>query len=183
MPRDTAFQPANTQGILTAPKNSAATLPSSPARAFPLDVLRRHRLVYQSLAEHKLADCAINYVGTCLFEGTNVPEGRGTTQPFSDRRPLDNNRKLLDGMSLPDSTALFSVRLVYPIRQYRASAAGRSPLTDRGRYQPFELALRLLDGYAPNSTNSVDRLHRPALATTACAPSISAEPRSTGFLQ
>ena len=27
-------------------------------------------------------DSAILYIGTCLFEGTNVSEGRGTTQPF-----------------------------------------------------------------------------------------------------
>ena len=27
-------------------------------------------------------DCALIYVGTCLFEGTNVSEGRGTTKPF-----------------------------------------------------------------------------------------------------
>lgn len=27
-------------------------------------------------------DCALLYVGTCLFEGTNVSEGRGTTRPF-----------------------------------------------------------------------------------------------------
>ena len=27
-------------------------------------------------------DTALAYIGTCLFEGTNVSEGRGTTQPF-----------------------------------------------------------------------------------------------------
>ena len=27
-------------------------------------------------------DCALIYVGTCLFEGTSVSEGRGTTKPF-----------------------------------------------------------------------------------------------------
>ena len=27
-------------------------------------------------------DSAINYIGTCLFEGTNISEGRGTTHPF-----------------------------------------------------------------------------------------------------
>ena len=27
-------------------------------------------------------DTALVYIGTCLFEGTNVSEGRGTTQPF-----------------------------------------------------------------------------------------------------
>jgi uncharacterized protein YbbC (DUF1343 family) len=28
------------------------------------------------------ADCALPYAGTCLFEGTNVSEGRGTSSPF-----------------------------------------------------------------------------------------------------
>lgn len=27
-------------------------------------------------------DCAMCYIGTCIFEGTNVSEGRGTTMPF-----------------------------------------------------------------------------------------------------
>jgi uncharacterized protein YbbC (DUF1343 family) len=28
------------------------------------------------------AECALAYAGTCLFEGTNISEGRGTSSPF-----------------------------------------------------------------------------------------------------
>lgn len=40
-------------------------------------------------------DSAISYIGTCIFEATNVSEGRGTTKPFS-----------LVGAPYVDSTAL-----------------------------------------------------------------------------
>ena len=46
-------------------------------------LLRRHRAaVGAALAEHADADTALVYPGTCMFEGTNLSEGRGTTRPF-----------------------------------------------------------------------------------------------------
>jgi len=95
-------------------------------------------------------DCAINYVGTCLFEGTNVSEGRGTTQPFSlIGAPWINNRKLLDGMSGYgfDGVVLRPAWFTPQYGKYKGERCEgvQIHITDRGRYQPFELALRLLD--------------------------------------
>ncbi len=43
---------------------------------------------------------AINYIGTCLIEATNVSEGRGTTRPFDIvGAPFINSAKLCDEMN------------------------------------------------------------------------------------
>jgi len=44
-------------------------------------------------------DCAINYIGTCIFEATNISEGRGTTRPFDlVGAPFVNSYKMLEYM-------------------------------------------------------------------------------------
>ena len=45
-------------------------------------------------------DCAMCYIGTCVFEGTNVSEGRGTTLPFQMiGAPWINGRELAKRMN------------------------------------------------------------------------------------
>ncbi len=95
-------------------------------------------------------ETAINYIGTCLFEGTNLSEGRGTTHPFE----------------LIGAPWLRSESLCYKINNYGfegvlfrraffrptfSKYAGelcegfQLHITDREKYQPFAVALRIID--------------------------------------
>jgi uncharacterized protein YbbC (DUF1343 family) len=95
-------------------------------------------------------DCAINYVGTCLFEATNVSEGRGTTQPFSlIGAPWIDNRVLTEGMK---EYGFEGVHLrpawftpLYGKYKGERCEGVQIHITDRGRYQPFEFAVRMID--------------------------------------
>jgi uncharacterized protein YbbC (DUF1343 family) len=45
-------------------------------------------------------NCAINYIGTCLIEATNISEGRGTTRPFDIvGAPFIDSAKLCEEMN------------------------------------------------------------------------------------
>ncbi|MGI6742876.1 MAG: DUF1343 domain-containing protein [Eubacteriales bacterium] len=95
-------------------------------------------------------DCAINYVGTCLFEATNVSEGRGTTQPFSlIGAPWIDNRVLTEGMKEYGFEGVY-LRPAWFTPLYGKYKGERCEgvqihITDRGRYQPFEFAVRMID--------------------------------------
>lgn len=48
-------------------------------------------------------DSALLYIGTCLFEGTNISEGRGTTRPFEQvGAPFINARRLQESLARRD---------------------------------------------------------------------------------
>ncbi len=95
-------------------------------------------------------DCALNYIGTCLFEGTNVAEGRGTTQPFSMiGAPWMDNRVLISAM---DEYGFEGVSLrpawftpLYGKYKGERCEGVQIHITDRSRYQPFEFAVRMID--------------------------------------
>lgn len=89
------------------------------------------------------------YPGTCLLEGTNVSEGRGTTRPFEmigapwlDGRELSER---LNGRKLP---GLRTVPLYYTptFSKYEKELCGgiRLFVTDPGAYRPVETGLVLL---------------------------------------
>ena len=91
-------------------------------------------------------------MGTCLFEGTNLNEGRGTETPFAliGAPWLDAAAvaKTMDGMRLP------GVRFE-PITMTVAPAAAKFPgqtiqgirfdITDRQSYRPVRTSLLLID--------------------------------------
>jgi uncharacterized protein YbbC (DUF1343 family) len=95
------------------------------------------------------ADTALLYCGTCLFEGTNVSEGRGTTRPFEMiGAPWLNpytlaeemNRKSLDGV-------LFRPVYFQPVfSKHEGAICGGVQLhvKDRRKIRPFECGLQLL---------------------------------------
>ncbi len=93
---------------------------------------------------------ALVYIGTCLFEGTNLSEGRGTTKPFETigapwlkpRQVIEQIKKLdLDG---------FVLRETYFIPSFSKHAgelcAGiQIHVLDRESFAPFTLGVYLVD--------------------------------------
>lgn len=96
-----------------------------------------------------LATCEV-YPGTCLFEGTNMSEGRGTAHPFewigapwADGRALaaELNARGLPGVRFREThfAPTFS-------KHTGVDCAGVQPhVTDRYRLRPFEMGLHMID--------------------------------------
>jgi uncharacterized protein YbbC (DUF1343 family) len=95
-------------------------------------------------------DAALLYPGTCLFEGTNVSEGRGTTKPFEligapwlDAEALADT---LNRQKLPGITARPAC-----FQPWAGKFAGefcrgvQLHVTNRGEARPVEAALRALE--------------------------------------
>ncbi len=95
-------------------------------------------------------DSALTYVGTCLFEGTNVSEGRGTTKPFElVGAPWLNHDKVLAVIS-QDALAGCHLRPcwyqpVYSKYQNEICAGFQIHITDRAAFRPFSAGVALLD--------------------------------------
>lgn len=94
------------------------------------------------------ASAAINYIGTCIFEATNVSEGRGTTRPFDlIGAPFVNGKKLYDEMvsyKLPGVV----FRRAYFTPQFNKHAGVvcegvELHVTDRRDYDPVLTAIHL----------------------------------------
>lgn len=95
-------------------------------------------------------DSCLCYIGTCLAEGTNLSEGRGTTKPFeligapwlSAKRIADElNERNLPGVRLRSCyfTPTFSKHAGELCRGVALH------ITDRDAFRPFETAIRLFD--------------------------------------
>ena len=98
-------------------------------------------------------DCALIYAGTCLFEGTNVSEGRGTTKPFElfgapwlDSAALRRElTELGDAGVLPG--CLFRETAFTPTFSKYAGELCRGiqiHMTDRRTYRPFDTGVYAL---------------------------------------
>jgi uncharacterized protein YbbC (DUF1343 family) len=95
-------------------------------------------------------DTALVYPGMCLFEATNVSEGRGTTRPFEifgapwiDARDLCSQ---LNGESLPG--VFFREAYFQPTFQKYGSqlcAGAQIHVPDRRAFQPFRTAVAILN--------------------------------------
>lgn len=93
-------------------------------------------------------NCAINYIGSCIYEGTNLSEGRGTTRPFDwIGAPFVDEKALLRDMkalSLPGVT--FRAMTFTPMFNKHAGQTCRGVelhITDRNAYRPFETMLHM----------------------------------------
>ncbi len=92
-------------------------------------------------------DTALVYVGTCLLEGTNLSEGRGTTKPFEMfGAPWMRPRDVIEKIGKQDG-CLF--RETYFTPQFSKHAgllcAGlQLHVTDRASFRPFDVGVRLL---------------------------------------
>ena len=91
---------------------------------------------------------AINYIGTCIFEATNISEGRGTTRPFDlIGAPFVNSRRLCDEMqALRLPGVVFRRAWFTPMFQKHAGTVCEGVelhITDRMAYSPIETMLGL----------------------------------------
>ncbi|MEV5878215.1 DUF1343 domain-containing protein [Streptomyces sp. NPDC052101] len=122
-------------------------------------------------------DTALVYSGTCMFEGTNVSEGRGTTRPF----------ELLGAEGLDGRWAAAANELALPGVRFReayfaptfSKFAGRTVggvqihVHDRAAYDPVRTGIALLvtvrkvwHGFAWRSDNWIDKLTGSARVRT-----------------
>lgn len=94
-------------------------------------------------------DTAFIYIGTCVFEGTNLSEGRGTTKPFEIiGAPWLNNRELVSKMNAKGYQGVM-FREVYfnPIFSKHANNLCKGVqihVTDRNICDPFIIGIDLL---------------------------------------
>lgn len=97
-------------------------------------------------------DTALTYPGMCLFEGTNVSEGRGTTRPFELLgAPWIDPEALTDRLaaaSLP-GVAFRPLRFQPTFNKWKDQSIGGLQLhiTDRRAFLPFRTGLVLLKEY------------------------------------
>jgi uncharacterized protein YbbC (DUF1343 family) len=101
-------------------------------------------------------ETALIYPGTCLFEGTNISEGRGTTRPFETiGAPWIDPEALRDDLSARDlGGVIFSVSDFTPAFSAFAGEACRGVqlhLTDPGRFRPLYVAVHVLDAVRRHS--------------------------------
>ncbi|GAA0456257.1 DUF1343 domain-containing protein [Streptomyces sp. NPDC046215] len=114
-------------------------------------------------------DTALVYAGTCLFEGTNLSEGRGTTRPFEllgaegiDRRWADAANALeLPGVRFREAYAV----PVFSKFQGRTIGGVQLHVHDRRAYDPVRTGIALLvtakrvwSGFAWRPDGWIDRL-------------------------
>jgi uncharacterized protein YbbC (DUF1343 family) len=97
-------------------------------------------------------DTATVYPGTCLFEGTNVSEGRGTTHPFEFiGAPWANGHELaaeLNALKLPG--VRFRPIHFEPTFSKHAGQACHGVqvhVVNRDRFRPFETGLHMLSAF------------------------------------
>ncbi|MDE0017846.1 MAG: DUF1343 domain-containing protein [Candidatus Poribacteria bacterium] len=96
---------------------------------------------------------AVLYPGLCLFEGTNMSEGRGTTKPFEYiGAPWCNGERwaeLLNNCQLPGvrfRPVVFTPAPVAETTKYAKQTCGGVAIhiTDRTQFRPIETALQML---------------------------------------
>ncbi len=92
------------------------------------------------------------YPGGCLFEGTNLSEGRGTTRPFEIvGAPWLSADEAADAANALDLTGVvFRPHVFRPTFQKHAGktcGGVQAHVTDRGAFRPFEAYLRLLKAF------------------------------------
>jgi uncharacterized protein YbbC (DUF1343 family) len=92
---------------------------------------------------------AINYIGTCLIEATNVSEGRGTTRPFDIvGAPFIDSRELCDEMNSYGIEGVFFSRAYFTpmFNKWKdlACEGVQFNITDRTAYDPHAAGIYLL---------------------------------------
>jgi uncharacterized protein YbbC (DUF1343 family) len=95
-------------------------------------------------------DTATVYPGQCLFEGTNLSEGRGTTRPFElIGAPYIESWKLVDALNAKHlSGVAFREAYFQPtFSKYTNQSVGGLQIyvTNREAYQPVRTALTIID--------------------------------------
>ncbi len=117
-----------------------------------------HRSLYADETDHLWVNpspnipsvsCAVNYIGTCIFEATNISEGRGTTRPFDlIGAPFVDENKFYDYMTAQKlDGAVFRKAHFTPGFNKHAGETCHGievHITDREQYRPIKTGLHLL---------------------------------------
>lgn len=95
-------------------------------------------------------DAALVYIGTCSFEGTNISEGRGTTQPFQQiGAPFLDGAELEKRMAAHKLSGLHFRRVsfcpTFSKHQGQLCRGVQMHVTDRAACDPVKAGLILMD--------------------------------------
>lgn len=93
-------------------------------------------------------DTAFVYIGTCIFEGTNLSEGRGTTKPFEMiGAPWLDSKTVIERIGRQDGVILRECSFTPAFSGYKDSFCHGIQLhvTDRDIFSPFSVGIRMLD--------------------------------------
>ncbi|MFJ6572900.1 exo-beta-N-acetylmuramidase NamZ domain-containing protein [Streptomyces sp. NPDC091292] len=114
-------------------------------------------------------DTALVYSGTCLFEGTNLSEGRGTTRPFEllGAEGIDQRwAAAVNGLALP-GVHFREAYFAPTFSKFQGKTVGgvQIHLADRAAFDPVRTGIALLvtakqtwSGFAWRSDNWIDKL-------------------------
>ncbi|WP_171991145.1 exo-beta-N-acetylmuramidase NamZ domain-containing protein [Streptomyces sp. JHA26] len=114
-------------------------------------------------------ECALVYSGTCLFEGTNLSEGRGTTRPFEllGAEGIDGRwAAAANELGLP-GVRFREAYFAPTFSKFQGKTVGGVQLHvhDRAAFDPVRTGIALLvtakrswDGFAWRSDNWIDKL-------------------------
>ena len=94
-------------------------------------------------------NCAINYIGTCLIEATNISEGRGTTRPFDIiGAPFINSAKLCEEMNSCGLEGVYFSRAFFTpmFNKWKDTVCEgiQFNISDRKAYDPHATGIHLL---------------------------------------
>ena len=93
-------------------------------------------------------DTAFVYIGTCIFEDTNLSEGRGATKPFEMLgAPWLDSRTVIEAVGRQDGVILRECSFTPTFSDYENTFCHGIQLhvTDREAFSPFAVGIRLLD--------------------------------------
>ena len=93
-------------------------------------------------------DTAFVYIGTCIFEDTNLSEGRGTTKPFEMiGAPWLDSNKVIKEAGKQDGVILRECSFTPTFSDYKNEFCHGIQLhvTDRNVFSPFAVGIRILD--------------------------------------
>ncbi len=93
-------------------------------------------------------DTAFCYIGTCIFEDTNLSEGRGTTKPFEMiGAPWLDSEKIIELVGKQKGVMLRECSFTPTFSDYKDTFCHGIQLhiTDRKIFNPFETGIRIFD--------------------------------------
>ncbi|MBN6206264.1 DUF1343 domain-containing protein [Ralstonia pickettii] len=106
-------------------------------------------------------DMCLLYPGTCLIEGTNISEGRGTTKPFEFiGAPFINGKELAEELKTYQlDGVLFRPTVFRPMYQKHAGKVCEGVqlhILDRSKMNAFEIGIHLLDAVYKLYPNKIE---------------------------
>ncbi len=93
-------------------------------------------------------DTAFAYIGTCIFEETNLSEGRGTTKPFEMiGAPWLDSKAVIETVGTQEGVVFRECSFTPTFSDYKDTFCYGIQLhiTDRNSFFSFEVGIRLLD--------------------------------------